>query len=340
MGKLRQYILSHFSFTFFSIFTPFFVIASVVFLVKMAQYTAVIQFSVSEMLTLYLFQLPEIFFYLMPFTFFIAAAITMHKLSSDNETVVIFSLGLSPEHILRIFLMPAFFLSLILLFSSFYLFPHTTALSKNFLSKKKSEAKFNLQASEFGYKFGDWMLFIGEADKKQTFKDAYLFNKSQSEEVLISAEQANVINEHGVLRLKLSEGEGYTYTDETLSQMDFQTLFINDMLSSQQRPYKDAWTFWSDPHKNSLRYRQLMRNVATAIFPLMSLTMILVIGVINSRHQHGNFFYVYIMLTVLGYYTFGIALEPMFDERVLFGFILLWVAATTFLYRRIILSRY
>lgn len=339
MGKLRRYIISNFSLLFFSIFMPLFTVASVVFLVKLAKFTSVIQFGPGDMFTLYLFNLPEILFYLLPVTFFVAAAISLHKLSADNETVVIFTLGLTPNHILKVFFLPALLLSVVLLFTFYYLFPHTKVMSKNFIIQKKSEAKFNLEASEFGYSFGPWQLFIGGDNKDKSFSDVYLFNKEQREEILISAGKAKIINDNGVLRLQLYEGEGYNYTESTLTQTDFDTLYINDMLMAEQKQYMNAQEYWNDPERNHIRWRQMLRNVLMSLFPLLSLTMILFIGVVYSRHQNSHL-YLYIFLTVIAYYTLTIGLENYLTFTTTPLIALFWLIVTTWLYRSQILARY
>ena len=69
MHRLKKYLLANLSSLFLSIFLPLFAIASVIFLIKLATYTAVIQLSVFEMLKLYSFVLPEILFYTLPVSF-------------------------------------------------------------------------------------------------------------------------------------------------------------------------------------------------------------------------------------------------------------------------------
>jgi len=61
MDRIQKYILSNLSTLFISIFMPLFAIASVIFSIKLATYTAVIQLSLYDMAKLYLFVLPEIF---------------------------------------------------------------------------------------------------------------------------------------------------------------------------------------------------------------------------------------------------------------------------------------
>ena len=174
MQNLKKYLRDSFSILFISIFLPLFAIASIVFLIKLATYTAVIQLSILEMGKLYLFILPEILFYIFPLSFFVAATLTLFKLSNDNEIVVIFSLGVKPRLIINSFLKPAIFLTILLILNFLFIFPHAKVLSKNFISYKTSQAKFNLSASEYGNRFGDWLLYIGEENKDKTYSDVVL----------------------------------------------------------------------------------------------------------------------------------------------------------------------
>ena len=209
MHKLKKYIINNFSILFLSIFLPLFAIASVIFMIKLATYTAIIQLTFFEMIKLYLFVLPEILFYTLPVTFFISATLALFRLSNDNEMIVIFALGIHPNFIVKTLLKPAILLTILLSFDFFVLFPHATVLSSNFVSYKKSEAKFNIKASEFGNNFGNWLLYVGHNNPDGTFGDVFLFNKEKNNEILLGAQKAQVINQNGILKLKLTTGEGY-----------------------------------------------------------------------------------------------------------------------------------
>ncbi|HFU74264.1 MAG TPA: LptF/LptG family permease, partial [Helicobacteraceae bacterium] len=227
MYRLRRYLLKNLSLLFLSIFIPLFAIASIIFLIKLATYTSVIQLSVKDMVTLYLFVLPEVFFYTLPVTFFIAASISLYRLSQENESTVLFALGITPATIYAIYFRPAILLSLLLFFDFFVMFPHATVLSTNYLRYKQSEAQFNLQASEYGHSFGDWMLYIGSAKSDNLYSDVFLFKNDPNEELLINANEASIVNSGNVLSLKLESGKGYNFKKNILTQMNFQTLYIN-----------------------------------------------------------------------------------------------------------------
>lgn len=333
--------MSNFSVSFFSIFLPLFAIASVIFMIKMAAFTAYIQLTFFEMFKLYLFVLPELFFYTLPITFFIAAALALFRLSTDNEMVILFSLGIKPKYLLRVLMVPALLLSSLLFFNFFFLFPHVKTLSINFMNHKKGEAKFNLSASEFGHNFGSWLLYIGKDNEDNTFGDVVLFNKDKDEEIVIGAEKATVDNSGGVLRLKLDSGKGYSYTADSLTQMKFETLFINNIMISEQRKYLSAYDYWfnNEPGLQKIHTKKLITDTLLALFPLLSLFMVLAIGVAHVRHQKA-YIYLFLFLSIVLYYGLSIGLVNTLGFYTLPAVIGGWLAVTYPYYRRKIVSRF
>lgn len=339
MQRLQKYLLNNFSALFMSIFLPLFVIASVIFLIKLSTYTAVIQLTVWEMGKLYLFILPEILFYTLPITFFIAATLSLFKLSNDNEIIVIFALGIEPGFIIKTFFKPAFILSLLLAFDFLVVAPHTTTLSKNFLSYKKSEAKFNLAASEFGNSFGDWLLYIGAKNKDGTFSKVFLFNKKQEEEILIAAKKAKVINNSGILRLKLIDGEGYSYSKEKFSQINFKTMLINDTLKADLTTYKQPLQYWLSKENAGRKKHLFIKDTLLSLFPMITLFLIASIGIVQVRHQKSKV-YLYLFLTIVLYYGITIGLEKMFQYYTIPVVALSWLIITYTLYRKTIVNKF
>ena len=233
MNRLEHYIIKNLSILFMSIFLSLFSIASVIFLIKLATYTAVIQLSTWDMLKLYIFVTPELLFFTLPISFFVASALTINKLSNDNEIIVLFALGIHPKFIIKTLAKPALLLTTLLLFNFFVVLPHVKVLSKNFITFKKTEAKFNLSASEYGHKFGDWLLYLGGENSDSSYSEVFLFNKNDTEEVLIEAEKAYITNDDGILRLQLVDGEAYVYSKEEFSQTNFETMYINNTSTTE-----------------------------------------------------------------------------------------------------------
>ena len=334
MNELQNYIKNSLSVIFFSIFTPLFAIASVIFMVKLATYTAVIQLSIAEMLKLFLFVLPELLFYTLPITFFVAAILALFKLSNDNEIIIVFALGIHPKKLLSILFKPALFLSIVLSLNFFFIFPHAKTLSKNFIKYEKSEAKFNLSASEFGHKFGEWLLYIGKANSDGTYDNVVLFNKKeQGEEVLIDAKHAEIINDKGILRLKLTDGEGYNYSVEKFTQLNFKTMYINDTMSVDLKKYKTAIEYWTDEEK------KFISNILLSLFPLFSLFLILSIGIVHVRHQKAKI-YLYMFLGIIVYYGLAFSLGGVLHLYTVPIVLLPWIISTYILYKKQIVAKF
>jgi lipopolysaccharide export system permease protein len=339
MIELRDYLIKNISVLFFSIFAPLFVIASVIILIKLATYTAIIHFSMWEMLKLYLFLLPEILFYTLPITFFIAACIALFRLSNDNEMVVVFSLGISPKFLLKTLFKPAFFLSLLLAFDFLVLFPHTTVLYRNFIAYKKSEAKFNLSASEFGHSFGDWLLYIGKNNQDGSYSDIFLFNKKQKEEILINAKKAYILNKNNILSLKLLNGEGYSYSKEKFSQTKFKTMFINDTFSTNLTKYETPLEFWKSDYRRGNKDRKLILGTMFSLFPILSLYLILSISIIHSRHQKSKI-YLYMFLGIVVYFISTLALQKPMHFLTIPIVSIPWFIITFIIYKKTVSKRF
>ena len=340
MKVLEKYIIRNLSALFLSTFLPLFAIASVIFSIKLATYTAVIKLDILEMGKLYMFVLPELLFYILPISFFIAAVLSIFKLSNDNEIVVLFSLGIKPSFIAKTLFKPAFLLSGILLFNFWYLFPHSKVLSDNFKKYKRSEAKFNLSASEFGNSFGDWLLYLGSKNEKDnTFGNVFLFNKKDKEEILISAKKAQVINDMGLLKLKLSQGEGYLYSKENFSQIDFKNMFINDKLHTDLTIYKQPYGYWFGNPNDRNRRKMFITDALLSVFPVVSIFLVLTISIVQTRHQKSRV-YLYLFLGTLIYYGLTLGLAGAIKYYTIPVVFVLWLSVTYFMYRKIIVNKF
>lgn len=339
MDRLRKYIINNLYMIFLSIFMPLFAIASVIFMIKLATYTAIIQLSLWDMTKLYIFVLPEILFYTLPITFFIAAVLSLFKLSTDNEMVVLFALGIHPKFIIKTLLKPALLLTLLLSFNFLVLFPHSTTLSSNFVSYKKSEAKFNLSASEFGHSFGNWLLYIGKDNENETYSDVILFNKNKKEEIIISAKRAEIINDGGILRLKLIDGEGYGYSKEEFSQIDFETMFINDTMKTDLATYRSPLEYWLSDDRKESKTHMMITDTLLSLFPLISIFLVATIGVVHVRHQKGRI-YLYLFLAVLLYYGTTLGLQKVLIYYTIPVVAITWLIVTYIMYKKTIVSRF
>ena len=339
MHKLRKYIINNLSTLFVSIFLPLFAIATVILFIKIATYTAIIQLSITEMFELYLFYLPQITFYTLPITFFVATTLSLFKLSNDNEIIVLFSLGIKPMFLLKILFRPALLLSATLFITFFLVIPHMQNVTINFMAYKKGEAKFNLAASEFGNRFGDWLLYIGANNKDGSYADVFLFNKKKAEETLIVAKRAEIFNDNSILRLKLFDGQGYTYSKESFSQINFKTMLINNNTHTDFKSPQTAIEHWKEYKTVRFRKANLITDILLSIFPLLSLFFAAAIGIEHARHGKPKI-YLYLFLSIVFYYGATIGLGKIIGFYTIPFVISTSLAGSYFLYRKKITRRF
>ncbi len=190
---LKKYLNKTYSDTFFPIFLTLYTITSIIFLVKIASLTSVIQINFFELLELYSYNIATILFYTIPISLFISLGLSLAKLSSEYELIVITSFGLTPLKILRMFLPLLLLSSVVVLIISLALIPKSSFLKSSFMNNKKVEAQFNIKASEYGQEFGKWLIYV-EKEKNGLYEDVVLYQQNDNEDVFIIAKYAKLIN--------------------------------------------------------------------------------------------------------------------------------------------------
>ncbi len=339
MSELKNYIIKHISILFFSIYMPIFVIASLMMLVQLASLTAYIHLTIWDMTQLYLFSLPMTIFYTISIAFFIAAVMALFRLSNDNEIIVIFSLGISPKFLLKTLLTPALLLALVEFFNLIVVFPKTSILYRNFKAFKQSEAKFNMSAGEFGHSFGDWLLYIGKKNKDNDYADVFLFNKKQKEETLIYAKHAQILNKNSILTLHLEQGDGYSYSTKKFSQTHFDAMAIHARLNTGLTKNESILEYWTSNYHRGNKDRKLILGTMFALFPLVSLFLILSLGVVHARHQKSSI-YLYIFLSLILYFVPTIFLQKKLLFWTIPTVLIPWIIGTYWIYRKKIAARF
>jgi lipopolysaccharide export system permease protein len=226
-----------------------------------------------------------------------------------------------------------------MIFNFFVLIPHTKILSKNFIAYKKQEAQFNLSASEFGHNFNNWLLYIGKSDENGQYQDILLFRKDKDEEILVGADNAEVVTEKGIFKLKLKNGQGYNYSEASMTQIDFETMHINNIMTEEYYIYRDTLDYWLHPHWRDYKIKKFVTHFLLAIFPLLSLFTILSIGILHTRHQKGH---VYLLLAVATMLYVGsvFGLVKPLGMLTIPTIIVTWLILSYLHYRRVILARY
>ncbi len=337
--KLKQYLFNQLAHTFFPIFLGLYFITSIIFLVKIAALTSVITMDFFELLRLYMYIIPTILFYTLPISFFISLVITLSKLSSEYELIVITSFGLNPARILKIFLPVTLILSISLLFVSVGLIPKAKFLNERFLEQKKKEANFNIKASEFGQKFGDWLIYINEKDDK-TYQELKLFKTEDNKDQFIISKSGQLNNDRGDLSFELFDGKSFYIDAEELNQINYKNLIINDSIKkTENESFTDSFSYWKERLLKNDLLDKFTFYILTSLFPLISLFLVVVFGYFNPRYEK-NRSVMFAMVSVVAFYVF---IEFLTESTLLHSLYLvpiIWFICTYFLYIKTVKYQY
>ena len=108
----------------------------------------------------YLFFSPQIFVLVSPFSFLLSALYNIGLLSKDNELISLRTQGLSIFSIARVFLVLAFFLSIVSLFVEDKLIPYSFSQLKDIRGYKQKNVKKNESIDKFAfYSPGGYLIF-------------------------------------------------------------------------------------------------------------------------------------------------------------------------------------
>lgn len=339
MKRLKNYLFLHITTSFFSIFFTLFTITSIVYLVKIAAYTSVIKITALELLTFYAYIIPDILFYTIPISIFAASLLALSKLSKEYELVVLSSFGLNPMVLLKILFVPFFVATLLTLIIAFGLIPKTSYLSTSLLQIKKNEANFNISASEFGQKFGKWLIFI-EKDSNKTFQNVKMLNTDEKSSTFITSDSAKIVNQNGNLNLNLFTGVGYIINQDQIRQIEFSTLSLGDSLNDLSiETFTTPAAYWSNIEPKSKKMKTLTFNIFVALFPLVSIVFIISFSFFNPRYE-SNRATIYTILLILAYYVLTFIIASKFYLQGVAPFVVFWLLCSYFVYSKTIKNRF
>jgi len=279
---------------------------SIVFFIQIARITSYIEISFGELFKLYSFMLPRVLLFVVPIAFFVSLAMTLFRLSKENESIVIFTLGGSPNKITRFFLAFSAILSAALLVIAIVMIPIAAQLNANFIDYKKTVAKLNLKPTQFGQKFSDWMVYVGsevEDSNGTTYKDIVMFNPFvKDSQRLITAKNAKITNVNQSIELSLNEGKMYDIKDEIYHQSNFKSMKIRTTQSEEISNVGSIKEYWMEAASSNKRKKDFSTYVLVALFPLASTLFAISLGIVTYRYEKGMV-YVGTFGVLFGYFT-------------------------------------
>ena len=306
MSRVNKYLLFNFLGTFASLFSTLFLIMSIVFFIQIARITSYIEISFGELFKLYSFMLPRVLLFVVPIAFFVSLAMTLFRLSKENESIVIFTLGGSPNKIARFFLAFSALLSAALLVVAIVMIPIAAQLNANFIDYKKTVAKLNLKPTQFGQKFSDWMVYVGsemEDSNGTIYKDIVMFNPFvKDSQRLITAKNAKITNVNQSIELSLNEGKMYDIKDEIYHQSNFKSMKIRTTQNEEISDVGSIKEYWMEASSSNKRKKDFSTYVLVALFPLASTLFAISLGIVTYRYEKGMV-YVGTFGVLFGYFT-------------------------------------
>ena len=309
MVNIRGYISSNFTKSFLMIFLPFFIIISLVFLVKISALTSKIQINIQELILLYSYSVPEILFYTLPLSFVAALANVLVSLSQGNELIALYALGLKSKKILRSLLLLGLLFSLLLATISILAMPLSKQFYKAFKEEKRNDAKLNIVPGELGQKFGNYYMYVKDkAD--DTFYDIVIYNRTnKADEQFFSSQTGKINHNENVTSLLLHKGYGYTYADTKLQQAEYDTVEVFDNSPQKGFEFQSIISYWTPGKESSEKImHRILYYIFTSLIPLLSVYLVASFTMINPRYQSNHSFTV-IFITTLFFYMIASSLD-------------------------------
>jgi len=331
MKLLKKYLILNYSETFFPIFLTLYTITSIVFLVKIASLTSIIQINFLELIELYSYSIPKILFYTLPISVFISLALTLSKLSSEYELIVITSFGLNPIKILKLIFPTLLLSTILLLFISLALIPKAEYMRVSFMETKQSEAQFNIKASEYGQAFGKWLIYVNE-ESNGVYKDIVLFQQEKDKDTFVISKYATIHNDGSSLSLNLNTGKALNITEE-IKQIDFKKMIINNELQPRIfiNSLNDLISYWKLVYTYPSVATEFAFSILVSSFPLLSILFAIYMGYYNPRYQKNHSTLLAISLTTL-YLVLSHGASKEFGLITLAIIPSIWIIVSLFIY--------
>lgn len=167
------------------------------------------------------YAVPEIAMIMLPLTLFLACLITLGRICSDSEMVVMRSIGFSPANVMTIAMILAFFTSIVTAFNCIYLVPWASNAKETLMKQTENNPQFlPIESGKFS-SMGGYNIYIENVEEKSDGE------KNIAHVFVMEAPFANVGNsmtiadkgylmhdENGVLWLELDKGSRYEVMTE------------------------------------------------------------------------------------------------------------------------------
>ena len=267
-----------------------------------------------------IFAIPSLLEIAIPTSLFIGTLIAIYNLKKTNEITFANQAGLGESGIVLICLLPSIFLSIFLIFNSFFLAP-TSNQQLSFLSKSQSFAdNFKLMGegkiNEIEELNG---IFFAEGASDLGFQN--IFAKIESEDlnyILNSEEVSANSNDQIYNKILFENGELFIPLEENNFFLDFESLFFlfpkSEIQASKEIKTK-TWNELSKETDNQIYVTEILERFSLSLMLIIS---VLIAAPLSLRMQeNGRFFLVFSGLVIfLSYYGLVIGQKAFIEENI------------------------
>jgi len=267
-----------------------------------------------------IFSIPSLLEIAIPTSLFIGTLIAIYNLKKTNEITFANQAGLSESGIVLICLIPSIFLSIFLIFNSFFLAP-TSNQQLSFLSKSQSFAdNFKLMGegkiNEIEELNG---IFFAEGASDLGFQN--IFAKIESEDlnyILNSEEVSANSNDQIYNKILFKNGELFIPLEENNFFLDFESLFFlfpkNEIQASKEIKSK-TWNELLKETDNQIYVSEILERFSLGLMLIIS---VMIAAPLSLRMQeNGRFILVFSGLVIfLSYYGLVIGQKAFIEENI------------------------
>jgi len=334
MAKAKAFILENFTRSFLTLFLPFFVIISIIYIIKISNLSFKANLDFTDFATLFIYMLPHIIFATIPLSFIGATVNSFAKLSQENELIALFSIGYLPKHLLKYMAIVALLFSILLSITTIYIIPLANQKMNNFKKAKIYEAKLKILPKKLSQNFGNHHIFI-EENRDNKFKNVTLFTQEKGNylQILLSKDGSLENNSKQNSYLNLNNGVLYRYKDKNFQIIEFKNLKLFNNQKLYRSKILTPIEYWNRDKKEFLYY------LLIAISPLFIYVMLISLSIFNPRYQK-NRAAAYILLSALIIYIPAMITKKSGNIYLFLSFLLLWTILSFIAYRFKISKRF
>jgi len=333
MLRAKAFVLENFTRSFLTLFMPFFVIISIIYIIKISNISFKTNLDFVDFLTLFGYMLPHIIFATIPLSFIGAVINSFSKLSQENELIALFTLGYSPKKLLKYTFFISLLFSMLLSIAAIYVIPLANQKMDNFKKQKIYEAKLRILPKKLSQNFGNHHIFI-EENNKNHFKNVTLFSQESGGYLQILISKSGSLEKNQTKNyLNLNNGSLYRYKDKNFQIIDFKNLKLYNNQQFFKSKILSPYKYWLKNKKDFFYY------LLIAINPLFCFVILISFGVHNPRYQK-NRASVYILISALIVYIPAMITKKNGNIYMFVSFLLFWIVLSFILYKRNLAKRY